>query len=78
MATFKGKKYLLIENANYGDVVKGNYSTKVSVKSYLASLHSFNHRYDLQIIFIPDNKYSACYIYGVFTYYLKNLLRGNK
>lgn len=78
MATFKGKKYLLIENANYGDVVKGNYSTKFSVKSYLASLHSFNHRYNLQVIFIPDNKYSACYIYGVFTYYLKNLLRGNK
>lgn len=75
MATFPGKKYLLIENANYEDVVKGNYSTKFSNKAYLASLHAFNHRYDLQIMFMPNKEMSGYYIYGVFTYYLRNILR---
>lgn len=76
MATYTGKKYLLIENASYEDIVGGNYTSKFSTKAYLASLHAFNHRYDLQIMFMPNNKLSGCYIYGVFTYYIRNLLRG--
>ena len=75
MATYPGKKYLLVENADYADVINGNYETKFSAKAYLASLHTFNHRYDLQLMFMPNNQMSACYIYGVFVYYLKNLLR---
>lgn len=75
MATYGGKKYLMIENANYEDVVKGNYGTKFSSKAYLASLHAFNHRYDLHITFMPNKEMSGYYIYGVFTYYLKNILR---
>lgn len=74
MATFFGKKYLMIENASYEDIVKGNYDTKFSSKAFLASLHAFNHRYDLQIMFMPDRDMSGYYIYGVFTYYLKHLL----
>lgn len=75
MATYPGKKYLMIENANYQDIVNGNYKTQFSSKSYLASLHAFNHRYDLQIIFMPSKEMSGYYLYGVFTYYLKNKLR---
>lgn len=69
------KKYLLIENANYSDLVNGNYDSKYNSKAYLGSLHSFNHRYNLQITFMPDNRYSAIYILGTFQYYLKNLIR---
>lgn len=75
MATFSGKKYLLIENATYEDIVNGKYSTKISRKAYLASLHSFNHKYGLQFCFIPNNAFSGCYIYGTLVYHLKNLLR---
>lgn len=75
MATFSGKKYLMIENANYEDVINGNYKTKFSNKAFLASLHAFNHRYDLQITFMPNRDVSGYYIYGVFTYFLRNLLR---
>lgn len=75
MATYPGKKYLLIENANYEDIVKENYNTKFSKKAFLASLHMFNHRYNLQVVFMPNNKMTACYLYGTFTYYLRNLLR---
>lgn len=75
MATFQGRKYLLIENANYQDVITGKYDTKFSPKAYLASLHTFNHRYGLQVMFMPDPQYSGYFLYGVFSYYLKHKLR---
>lgn len=75
MATYSGLKYLLVENANYQDVVDGKYDTKFSNKAYLASLHTFNQRYGLQLMFMPDPNYSGWFLYGVFTYYLKHKLR---
>ena len=75
MATYPGKKYLLIENANYQDIVTSKYDTKFSSKAYLASLHAFNHRYDLQMMFMPDPQYSGYFLYGVFTYFLRKNLR---
>lgn len=68
-------KVLLIENANYSDVADGNYKTQYSKKSFLASLHSFWFKYDIPIMFMPDNKYSALFIKKYFEYYLKNYLR---
>ena len=75
LATFSGKKYLMIENANYHDIIKKSYRTDISPKAFLATLHTYNHRYNLEVMFMPDNKYSAAYVYGVFIYYLKSLLR---
>ena len=69
------KKYLLIENANYYDIIDNNYNTKYNNKSFLATLHSFNHKYDLQIGFMPKDEYSAIYIYTTFQYYLRNLIK---
>ena len=69
------KKYLLIENANYYDVVNGNYNTKYNSKSYLGSIHSFNHKYNLEVIFMPDKAYSAIFIYATFQYYLRNIIK---
>lgn len=69
------KKYLLIENANYQDVVNGNYNTKYNSKSYLGSIHSFNHKYNLEIVFMPDKSYSPIFIYATFQYYLRNLIK---
>lgn len=75
MATYPGIKYLLVENANYQDIITGKYDTKFSAKAYLASLHTFNHRYGLQMMFMPDPQYSGYFLYGVFTYFLKQILR---
>ena len=69
------KKYLLIENCNYSDIVDGKYKTNYNSKSYLGSLHSFNDKYDLQIVFMPDNKYTPIFIYGVFQYYFRNIIK---
>lgn len=68
-------KVLLIENASYADVVEGNYRSEYNKKSYWASLHSFWHKYNIPIFFMPDNKYSGLFIKGYFEYYLKNNLR---
>lgn len=75
MATYKGKKYLLIENATYGDIVNGNYRSEYNAKSYAASLHSFNHRYNLEVMFMPDNKLSARWIYTTFIYWLREKIK---
>jgi len=75
MATFPGKKYLLIEGNTYGDVVAGNYRSEYAAKSYLATLHAFNHRYDLQVFFMPDKSLSGLWIYSTFMYWLRERLR---
>lgn len=68
-------KVLLVENANYSDVVNGNYDTKYNNKSFWASLHSFWFKYDTPIVFMPDHNYTGYFIRGYFSYYLKNYLR---
>jgi len=74
LAMFPGKMYLLLENATYSDIVNGNYRSKLSQKAFLATLHTFNHRYGLEFCYMPNNNHSGPWIYGTFIYYLKNLL----
>ena len=69
------RRYLLIEQCNYADIVEGRYNTQYSSKSYLGSLHSFNAKYDLQIMFMPDRSYSPIYILAVFQYYLRYVIK---
>ncbi len=68
-------KVLIIENASYVDMVTGKYNTQYNNKSYWASIHSFWHKYNIPIIFMPDNNYTGFFIRGYFEYYLKNYLR---
>lgn len=75
------RRYLIIENGTYADVFNGNYG-KYHDKdkkpfystSYIGSLHSFNTKYNLQIIFMPDPYYTPIYMFGIFRYYLRFLL----
>ena len=75
MATFPGKKFLLIEGNTYDDIVKGNYRSEYAAKSYVATLHTFNHRYDLEIMFMPEKEQSGLWIYSTFMYWLRERLR---
>ena len=68
-------KVIVVENANYSDIISGNYNTKYNNKSYWASIHSFWHKYNVPIIFIPDTTYTGFFIRGYFEYYLNNYLR---
>lgn len=69
------KKYLVIENCNYQDIAVGNYDSQYNSKAFLGSIHSFDHKFDLRIVFMPDKKYTPIYVYGVFQYYLRDLIK---
>ena len=69
-------KVLIIEGGTYKDMVNGNYATKYASKSFWATYHSFWHKYNIPIIFMPDVRYTGMFIRGYFTYYLHNYMKG--
>lgn len=75
LATYSGKKYLLIENSDYTNIIKGNYRSEYASKSYLATLHTFNHRYNIEVVFMQQNQYSALWIYMTFLYWIRERIR---
>lgn len=68
------EKIMIIENATYEDMVLGKYRSEYSPKSLWATVHSFWHEYNLPIIFLKDNKYTAKFMMGYFGYYLKKFM----
>jgi hypothetical protein len=67
------KMFLMVEDGSYEDIINHNYKTKTKPASYLASILSFQNKYNITIAFI-GKEYAYKYIYGTFYYYLKNLL----
>jgi ERCC4-type nuclease len=70
----KGKMILLIEDADYADIIKHNYRTEYKPESFLATLHSFSERYDIPFTFMKDKKCSGQFVYYTFYYWLRNFL----
>lgn len=70
----QGRMTLLIEGAEYQDIINHNYKTEYKPASFLGTLHSFSDRYDVPFVFMKDNKYSAQYIYYTMYYFLRNYL----
>ena len=69
------KLILLIENVKgYQDIIKHNYGTDYNPKSFIGTLHSFRHRYNLDVVFI-DPAYSGNYIYYTFYYWLREVIK---
>lgn len=69
------RKYLLVENNTYEDLVNGKYNTQYSSKSFLGSLHSFNAKYGLEVVFMPNKELSPIFILATFQYYLRYLIK---
>ena len=69
------RKYLLVENNTYEDLVNGRYNTQYSSKSFLGSLHSFNAKYGLEVVFMPNKELSPIFILATFQYYLRYLIK---
>lgn len=69
------QKIILVENADYKDVVTGNYNTQYNKKSYWATIHSFWFKYNVSFVFMPHKECTGQFIRGYFEYYLKNLIR---
>lgn len=65
---------LLVENPRgYNDIIEHHYHTEFQPVAYLASLKSFEQRYNLQIQFI-DPQYTGYLIYSTFYYYMREAL----
>ena len=73
----KGKLILLIENSSYEDIINGKYNTKYKPKSFIATLKSFESRYNLQTNFI-NKAYTGNFIYFTLYYAVRELLKNGK
>ena len=75
MALAPNNKILLIENCSYEDIVEGNYRSNYNKKSFLGTLHTFQFRYNLPFLFMPDKTKSGIFIKKYFEYYLRKFLK---
>lgn len=66
----RGAMYLMIENATYEDIINHNYKTEYKPLSYLATLNSFEARYNLKTSFVKRQA-AGNFIYHKFLYYLR-------
>lgn len=71
----KGKMYLMIEGASYEDIVKHRYKTQYEPKSFIATLNTFEVRYNITSSFISKTG-AGNFIYHKFKYYLREYLKG--
>ena len=68
------KKYLIIEQGSYRDIIHGNYKTQFKSQSFLASMLSFEQRYNIYTVF-SNKEDIGLLIYSYFYYYLHCLLK---
>ena len=67
---------LMIENATYGDLVRGNYRSKYEAKSFVATLATFSARYGLDVNFV-EKELAGNWIYHRLYYAVREeLLHG--
>lgn len=70
----RGRLYLMIEGATYEDILRHNYKTKYIPLSFIATLKTFEARYDINTSFISKVG-AGNYIYYTFFYYLREYLK---
>ena len=70
------RKYLLVEDGpGYEAIFRHNYQSKLSEKSFLASLLSFQARYDLNVIFAEPERAGEI-IWSLLYYHMRGWLLG--
>lgn len=67
---------IMIEDS-YKNGAYGNYDSQIKPKSLLGLLHSWEVKYDTNIVYV-DKEVAPLYIYNTFKYYLRNKLKNNK
>lgn len=72
----KGSRLILMieESAGFEKIIEHKYRTQYNEKSFLASLFTFAHRYDIDIHFI-HKKYAGMFIYYQLYYAVRELLK---
>jgi hypothetical protein len=71
----KGKMYLMVENAVYEDIIKHNYNTQYKPVSFVATLDTFEARYNINTSFVSKAA-EGNFIYHKFKYHLREYLKG--
>lgn len=70
------KLFLMVENANYADIVAHRYKTQYEPKSFLASLKTYEARYLIDLNFVPAS-FAGNFIYHTLYYHVREyLLKG--
>lgn len=72
----KDKKFILMveETSGWEKIINHKYNTQYNEKSFLATLFTFQHRYDVDINFI-DKKYSGLFIFQQLYYFVMEYLK---
>lgn len=73
----QAKIIIMLEDCSYGDIPLHNYRSKLSEKAFLGLLHAFSDKHNAPFVFI-QKEYAALYIYNVFKYRLRNILKEMK
>ena len=69
------KVYLMIESpGGYSDIIGHKYRTEFTPTAYMASLKTFEHRFNANIQFISP-EYAGYYIVSTFQYYTREVLK---
>jgi len=68
------KVFLLIENASWSDILLHNYRSKLTPKSLIASLFSWQVRFNITIIFCKPSE-TGQIIYGILYYAAREALK---
>lgn len=69
------KTYLMVEApGGYSDIIAHRYKTEFTPAAFMASLKTWEHRFDCNVQFI-STEYSGYYIYSTFVYFAREALK---
>lgn len=76
LAMFNGKMEILV--ADTWDILfQGLYGTQYDRRSFIASVFSFQHRYGVHFDCVSNEAFPV-YVYGLFYYHLRSVLKGEQ
>ena len=76
LAMFNGKMTIAIMDT-WDNLFMGKYDSKYDRRSFIASIMSFEHRYNVSFKFMTNEAFPV-YVYGYFYYYLRSMLKGEQ
>lgn len=71
------KVFLLVEDAEWADIINHNYRSKLLPKSFSASLLSWQSKYNVTLLFCRKQD-SGYVIHGILWYWAKAIMEGEK
>lgn len=67
------KIFLMIENSSWSDIIHHNYRSQLNPKSFIATLLSWQYKYNITISFVPSET-SGMYVQGTLYYAMRDYI----